>query len=205
MFDQLVLGAVFFGKNIWGLITRPYETYRKIVNSGKLSEIIYIAIFVEFYFALASLVKVAAFRPFLLTRQFLVLSLAAIGLFGVAILTLAFGGYLFGVKSAIKKITLPWAYTFGPTFCWFLFTSILYVLIPPPRSTNIWGITFSIVYLILSVVLLFWKIMLGFLAIRFAYRLDMVRIIGVYFMAIISLGISSYFMYRWGIFKVPFI
>lgn len=205
MSNQLLLSAVFFGKNLWGVITRPYETYRKIAAKPNYPEFIYIVFIVEFYFAVASIVKVASFRPFLLTRQFIVLTLGAWSLFAGALLAIALGGLIFRVANPLKKIFLPWAYTLGPTFSWFLFTSLLYVLIPPPRTTSFWGITFSILYLVVSAVLLFWKIMLSYLSIRFAYKLDLFKISAVYTLLLLTTGILSYFMYRFGIFKIPFI
>ena len=63
LLSELIVSAVAFGRTAMGIITRPYETYRRIVTHGKPGELVFIAALLGIYFALASVVKV--FRPFL--------------------------------------------------------------------------------------------------------------------------------------------
>lgn len=203
--DQLFVSGIAFGRTILGIIIRPYETYRRIIDRGRLLELFYIGFLLAAYFAVAGLVKEASFRPFLLTKQFLVLGTAAGASFFLVSGTLFFVGTLVGGKGAFRKFLLAWGYTMIPTVFWFLATSILYVLIPPPRTTGALGITFSIVYLVFSATLFFWKIVLGYLSLRFGLRLDLGKIAVVAAVSVPIFTVYSVAMYRLGIFKVPFL
>ncbi len=202
---SLLVGGISFGKTIVGLVTRPYETCRQIVSRGTLWELPYIALFLTVYFALASIVKTASFRPFLLTKHFVALGLGAGGGFGLTVGLLWVMGRLAGGEGKIGKLALSWAYTLVPTILWFLTTSLLYVILPPPRTTSVLGILFSIVFLVFSITMLWWKFTLAYLSLRFAQRLDFARIFLVWGGTIPFLGLYSFFLYRWGIFKVPFL
>lgn len=202
---SLLVGAVGFGRNVIGIITRPYETYRRIAERGSLWELFFIGVLLAVYFALASIVKTPIFRPFLLTKQFVLLSLSAASGFVVAVSALWVFSLLLGGKGRASALALSWAYTLVPTATWFLTISLLFVILPPPRTTSVPGIVFSLLFLIFSITLLWWKATLAYLAIRFSMKLDLARIIAVVAMSAPILGWWSYLMYRWGIFKVPFL
>ncbi len=204
-FDQLLVSGIAFVRNLVGLATRPYETVRRIVDRGGLFELFFIAMLLALYFALASLVKEASFRPFLLTRHFLVLGATAGASFFLVSATVWAIGTFVGGKGTFSRFVLAWGYTLIPTLVWFLATSVLYVLLPPPRTTQITGIVFSIVYLVFSITLLFWKILLGYLAVRFSLRLDLAKIAVVVAIAAPMFTFYSFVMYRLGVFKVPFL
>ena len=136
MLDNLLVSAVSFGRNTIGLIVRPYETYRRIVDRGSAWELVYVGLLAMLYFVLASVVKVAAFRPFLLTKQAVVLGAAAILTYALVVWLTWFVGQRFGSKTKIKRIAVGWGYTILPTVSWFLMTSVLYVVLPPPRTTS---------------------------------------------------------------------
>lgn len=205
MVDYLLLAAVVFGRTMIGLVVRPYETYRRIVDRGKLGELVYIALLVAAYFLLASLVKVAAFRPFLLTRQFLVLGSAAILTYAIVVLMVWVVGRRVGGCGTLRSLSLAWGYTLLPTVAWFLATSILSLVLPPPRTESVAGIAFSIVFLVFSITLFFWKLTLGYLTLRFGLRLDLARILAVSAVVSPAIAVWSFGMYRLGIFKVPFV
>ncbi len=202
---QLVSAGIAFGRNMIGIITRPYETYRRIVDGGTLWELTYIGVLLACYFALASLVKTAAFRPFLLTRQFMVLGAAAgityIGILGL----LRIIGLRLGGRGTLRGLAVAWGYTLIPTLAWFLTTSILYVLIPPPRTTSMAGVVFSGLYLVFSATIFFWKLTLAYLTLRFGLKLDLKKILIVAGIMIPLLGVYSVGMYRMGIFRIPFL
>ena len=201
-----ILGsAIAFGRNIIGITTRPYEAYRRIIDHGSLWELVYIGLVLAVYFALASLVKTAAFRPFLLTRQFILLYAAALLGFLVTVIALWLIGTMVGGVGKATKLALGWAYTLIPTVTWFLATSLLYVILPPPRTTSLLGISFSIVFLLFSAMLFWWKLTLAYLTLRFGMRLDLGKIIIVAALTLIVVGFYSRFMYTLGIFTVPFI
>lgn len=203
--DSLIIGLYSFGRSYLGIISKPYETYRRIIEHGTLWECIPVACFASLYFVIASLVKTWAFRPFLLTKRFILLADAAAIGFTLIVVVLWSIGRLVGGRGELKRVVLGWSYTLIPTILWFFTTSILYVLLPPPRTTHLTGILFSVLYLTFSCALFFWKFMLAYLTLRFALRLDFMRIIIV---AIVTSPIIAWFsvvMYRLGIYRVPFL
>lgn len=205
MSDQVVIAVYSFVRNVIGLVTRPYETYRKIVNHGSYWEFVPLTILIGSYLGIASFVKTAAFRPYMLTKQFIVLALAAGITFGFVVGLLWIVGRLVGGKGTIRGLLLGWAYTLIPTVCWFYTTSLLYMLLPPPRTTRPLGILFSVLFLLFSSVLFFWKIILSYLTVRFSLKLDLLRITIVFFIVIPIVALYSFGMYRLGIFKIPFV
>jgi hypothetical protein len=205
MSDQVVIAVYSFARNMVGLVTKPYETYRKIVNHGSRWELIPLAILIGSYLGIASVVKIAAFRPYILTKQFVVLGTAVMITYGLVIGLLWIFGKIVGGKGELKTIALGWAYTLVPTTIWFLATSLLYVLIPPPRTGRPLGILFSVLFLLFSSVLFFWKIILSYLTLRFGMKLDLLRIGIVFCIVIPIVAMYSIAMYQLGIFKIPFV
>lgn len=203
--DTILVGFFSFFRNVVGLVARPYETMRRIARTSHLTELPALVVFLLGYFALSSLVKTAAFRPYILTKQFIVLCFGAGFLYGVTSFFLWRASALFGGSGKYKTMAVSWAYTLIPTGIWFLITSLLFVILPPPRTSSFQGILFSILYLIFSVTLLFWKIILAYLAVRFSMKLDLARIIGASIIASPFVAAASVFLYRFGIFRVPFV
>lgn len=202
---SVVVALVAFSKNIVGMVTRPYEAYRRIADHGSLWELLYIGLVLSFYFAIASVVKTAAFRPFLLTRQFVLLAGASALTYLTVVFLLWEIGKLVGGKGTLRAVLLGWGYTLVPTTLWFLMTSLLYVLLPPPRTNSPAGTLFSVLFLLFSTALFFWKFMLAYLTLRFGLRLDLGRIAIVTLICLPLLIAYSMLMYRWGIFRVPFL
>lgn len=200
-----IFDSVLFSRTAIGLITRPYETYRRIVERGRWGELAFAAVLLCIYFALASFVKVNAFRPFLLTRQFAVLYAAAVAGFLAIVTVLWLCGRLLRQSVRLQPLAVAWGYTLVPTFVWFLATSLLYVILPPPRTTSVMGVTFSVVFLVFSATLLWWKIMLSYLTIRFALKLTLFQTIAVFCVVVPVIFAYSALMYRVGVFKVPFL
>lgn len=202
---SLIVGLNSFIRHAIGLITQPYETTRDIVDHGHAAELVYVAAVLAAYFTVTSVVRVAAFRPFLLTREFILLAgftgvtyLIAVALFWTA-------GKIVGAQGKLRGLAIAWGYSLISTVVWFLATSLLYVILPPPRTTSLQGILFSMVFLVFSATLFFWKVTIGYLSLRFGLRLDLGKILIVAAIAIPILGAYSYGLYRLGIFRVPFI
>ena len=201
----LIVALVSFGRNIIGLVTHPYETCRRIVEKGNPLELTYVVMVLALYFILASLVKVASFRPFLLTRQFFVL-VGAAGITYCLVVAIFWGiGRLVGASGKLKGLAVLWGYSLIPTVIWFFVTSVLYVLLPPPRTTSIRGVIFSVLFLVFSITLFLWKTTIAYLSLRFGLRLGLGKIFVVLAGALPILGLYSYGMYRVGIFKIPFL
>lgn len=203
--SALVVSGVTFSRTAIGLVTRPYETYRRIVRDGKPGELIFVAVLLGMYFAIASLVKVAAFRPFLLTEQFIILCLGAASGVIVSVGMLQFVGRLLGAHPPTRTLLVAWAYTLLPTVLWFGITSVLWVFLPPPRTTSVPGVLFSLLFIVFSATLLWWKITLAYLVLRFGFKFDLKRNIIVALICAPVLAAWSWALYTWGIFKVPFL
>lgn len=201
----MVIAVYSFARNIIGLVTRPYETYRNIINHGSLWEILPLSLLVSGYLVVASLVKTAAFRPYMLTKQFILLALAVGITYGLVVGLVWIVGKMVGGKGNLRGVMLGWTYTLVPTVCWFLATSILYMVIPPPRTDRPLGILFSLLFLLFSSVLFFWKLVLSYLTLRFSLKIDLFRIAIVFGITIPIVVLYSFGMYRLGIFKIPFV
>ncbi len=203
--SALLVDAIMFGRSFVGLVTRPYETYRHIVKRARPGELVGVALLLSLYFLTASLVKVSAFRPFLLTKHFVFLAAGAASGIMLASCSLYVGSKLFRVRAAFSTILVSWSYTLIPTVLWFLATSVLYVVLPPPRTTSAMGMAFSLLFLVFSTTLLWWKITLSYLAIRFTLKLDFIQSLALAGVCAPFLAFWAYVMYKLGIFKVPFL
>lgn len=203
--DAFLVGVIGFGRNAVGIITRPYETYRRIIDRSSYTELIPLASLLSLYFTVASVVKAPLFRPYFLTKQFMVLA-SGVGLsFLLVVGALWVIGQKIGGKGTFRGILMGWAYTLIPTLLWFLATSLLSVFFPPPRTERVQGILFSVIYLLFSSVLFFWKLVLSYLTLRFGLRLDLKQILITSAITIPILGIYSFLMYKLGIFRIPFL
>lgn len=200
----ILLGRVFLRRCV-GLVVSPYQTCRQIAAAGQMREGIYIAFLLVVYFSLAVIVKNDLFRPFLLTRQFLSLAIViVVSAYGMARLTYTLGKLLGGIGTFYSYVLL-WFYSLIPTVGWFLFTSILYIVLPPPRTVRLEGIIASIVFLGISIGFLCWKGILLFLSLRFGLKLTAVKIGIVWILAAPVVILYSIAMYKLNIFVVPFL
>lgn len=205
MLFALLQSGVSFFRHIRGIVTSPYETYRDIEKRGRIGELVYIGLLVFLYFSLSSVVKIASFHPLLLSQYTLVLFLAALSGFGVIVSLLLIIGRQVGSSATGMRLALLWGYTLVPTVVWFFFTSLLYVAFPPPRTTAATGIVLSIVYLVVSAMIFWWKLTLAYLTLRFGLKIDFGKIIIVVGIFIPVLALWTYTMYVFGVYKVPFL
>jgi hypothetical protein len=197
---------IFFIRNIIGCVNKPYVTYRKLSEqkSGN-GQIFYIFLLIIGYFSFASVVKTGLRNPFLLTVKFnLLLITFAIG-FLISILIFYLCGSLFKSKFSPIKVVVLWSYSMLPTIIWFFVTSILYVMLPPPRTFSSLGKIYSISFISFSIGLLYWKVILYYLTLRFGLRLELQRIMIVSSVFIPVVIIYSLIAYNLGIYKIPFI
>jgi len=201
---MILTACIDFCKSTYGLIVRPYETMRRVSSHASYWELLPLGVVLSAYFGTASIVKTASFRPFLLTKQFIVMGSVAALTFGVVTGLVWFVSKTIGGVGTYKSIIIGWGYSMLPTVAWFFATSLLYIVIPPPRTTGVLGMTFSIVFLTFSTVLLLWKIILGYLTLRFGMRLDLWKIIGVVLLSSPAISAYCYILYIMGIWKVPF-
>lgn len=197
---------ILFGKNTWGCINRPYITYRRLsgktVNPGQT---IFIFILAIGYFTFASLLRTGMRNPYLLTIKFN--SLLAGGMIGFLGIVVCFFilGKLVKVNVQLLTVFVLWAYSLLPTIIWFFFTSFMFLLLPPPRTLSIWGKLYSVFFMAFSFAVAFWKLILYYLTLRFALRLDLFRIVFISMILTPIFAGYSVLMYRLGIFRIPFV
>lgn len=114
-------------------------------------------------------------------------------------------GVLCRTATSIQTLIATWTFSLLPTLIWFFLTLLLYILLPPPRTTSLLGTVFSLLYVTIALVLLWWKLTLIYLSIRFSLKTDFVMTIflmiiyGVWFLP------YTYALYFFSISRVPFI
>lgn len=203
----MITSLILFLRNSVRIISKPYITFRELsVSSNGLGQVFFIHLLVLFYFFSSSLLKTGLHNPFILTLKFNILYFSTyigfflmIGLFFLAV-------KLFKLKEiSLNNLILLWSYSLWPTLCWFLFTSVMFLLLPPPRTLTYPGKIYSLFFLAVSLTILFWKIILYYLTLRFGLRLDLSKIVLISLIIIPSLTAFSVFMYRLSIFKIPFL
>lgn len=201
-----VKSYILFFQNAWGSIQRPYETYRRLSEGKNLVQAIPILGLCLLYFGWTTLIHIGLRgHPLLVSVNFFKVTLAAIATFYIVLYALLLVGRLFGGRGSIQSLFLPWAYSLLPTLFWFFATSLLWLLFPPPRTLELSGKALSFAFLVFSWFLLFWKGVLYYLTLRFGMRLTFLRIAGVSCI-IFPLGfLYAIFMYKLGIFRVPFL
>lgn len=171
---------------------------RKISQEKDYTQLIIIMFFVFLYFQIANKAK-QLFLPSIMPPLVFAIHfyLTILFFYGVS--------KLYNSIVKIREFIFTLTYTLLPTLIWFTSNSILYRFLPPPRSISLLGKTFSIFFISYSVSLLCWKLILFYLAIRFASKLNFFKIL---YMIILYLCIFipySVFLYNVGIFRIPFI
>ena len=203
----MVCPLFLFLRNSLGLIVNPYVTFRELsIKTAPSRQILIIHFLVFLYFFLSSIVKIGLRNPFLLTLKFNSLYLSAYLGFVMMIALFFLAFRLFRSRDfSVNNMIVLWSYSLWPTLLWFFFTSFMYLLLPPPRSFTYPGKIYSLIYLAVSLTLLFWKLILYYLTLRFGLRFDLYRITVASLIIIPAVAAFSLFMYRISIFKIPFL
>lgn len=196
-----------FLRNSFGIFSNPYVTFRGIsLSESSKNQIVFIHALVFIYFFLSSIVKTGLRNPYLLTLKFN--SLYFSSYFGfIMMLFLFFTAYKLVSREnfPFNRLLTLWSYTLWPTLFWFFFTSLMYLILPPPRTFTYPGKVYSLVYLAFSLTILFWKLILYYLTLRFGLRFDLYKIILSSLIILPAVFAFSVFMYRLSIFKIPFL
>lgn len=197
---------ILFSRNSIGCLNSPYVTYRKLADEkSDVRQVVYLFILSAGYFIFASLIRSGLRNPYLLTIKFNLLLAGGLSGFALMLLFLMIIGKVFNTFSGPKKLIFLWSYTLLPTLTWFFFTSFMYLIIPPPRSFSIAGKLYSIFYIVFSLTLLLWKLILYYLTLRFGLKMDLQKISIATLILIPVIAGYSVLMYRLGVFRVPFL
>lgn len=197
--------ALIFFKNAWGIFHHPYKTMRQILWEKNYGHLISIGFLCWVYFLFSGSIKYGVWEnPLFFT--------ASVGkVFNTCLITyflisgsIYLTGKLFGGKGKFLDVLILWSFTYFPTLFWFLTTSLLYFLLPPPRTLSLQGVFFSLFYIVLTVWLFFWKGLLYFLTLRFSLRMNVWQIVRssvvlwpLWFLYFLLLN-------RMGVWKIPF-
>lgn len=203
---KIIASFFSFARTCVGILNSPYVTVRSLsVKQVEFTHTLFVIGLTVFYFTFASLIRTGLRNPFLLTMRFNSLMTGAlIGYLGMVFL-LAIGAKVMKGQAKVSTLVVLWSYTLLPTFIWFFTTSLLYILIPPPRTLSLAGKVYSSVYVVFSMTVLFWKMVLYYFTLRFGLRLDLLRIAVFTLIAAPFVAIYSIAMYRWGIFRIPYL
>lgn len=180
------------------LIFQPYQTVRKIGQEKDYLQVIIILLLTLVYFILSGAIRQTTIPVIIIYGIFLGNFIMTIGFF-----------YLLA-KLSKKDITLSsfiftFSYSLLPTLIWFSANSLFYHFLPPPRTTSIWGKSFSVFFIAFSLSLLFWKIILVYLSLRFSAKQHFYRIVYYIILYLSVLTPYSFFLYQLRIFRIPFI
>lgn len=192
-------------RDCWGVFNKPYETIRTLSVKKQITPILFFALLSWIYLGIAVSIKFgihtgAIFLTFNLGRLFYAVSAT----FFIVTATMYLVGRIMGGKGNLLSILSVWSYSYLPTLIWFLLTTFLYIVLPPPRTNSVLGNFFSVIYLFISLGLIFWKGLLYFLTLRFCLKLNLwqttrttIVLWSLWFLYFLLLN-------RMGIFKIPF-
>lgn len=189
-----------------GLIFTPYKTIRKIAKENDWFQIGYIFFLVYIYFIYANIIRSKTLHPFIISAKTSINISFFILLFFLTVSHFYLAAKIFiDKKTKFQKYLFTFFYSLIPTLIWFFTTSTLYWLFPPPRSTSILGLILSSIFIIFSVTLLFWKINLFYLSIRFSSKANFYQIIIMIIGFLFWFIPISYWLYQIKVFRIPFI
>lgn len=192
--------------NLWGILQTPYQTIRRINSDGRIIQAMVLLLVIPVYTLLTAPIKYG-FSPgwLYLVWVFLRSTFWTYLTYFIACLGIYYVGSRLGGERNLKGLFSGWAFSLVPTYFWFFTTAVLYVLIPPPRTTSIYGYLLSILFIAYSIALLWWKMILYYLTLRFACKLSLYKIAQASFILWPMGAIYSFVTYKLGIFKIPFI
>lgn len=198
--------SIVFGRNVVGCINSPYITYRKLSkDSTDIRQTLFFSILIVIYFSFASFLRLGLSSPFLLTLNLNILLFSGfIGFLGMILLIFILG-LLFKRQGSLRSVYTLWSFSLLPTLTWFFFTSVMYVLLPPPRTPSFLGKIYSVFFIAFSLSLFIWKIILYYLTLRFSLRLDLFRAGAISAIIAPVIVVYSLIMYKLGVFRIPFI
>lgn len=206
----MILKILFqFLQNLWGAFEYPHAAYRRMEKTGKLPQIVQIILIWGLAFltiAWTSAVKNGIFKnPYFFAVSLGKFSIyAGISYFVIIAVLWGTGKLTAGTGKLISIATL-WAFSYIPTIIWFLLSSLLFLLFPPPRSHTYQGYLLSGFLIVLSIALLYWKILLYYLTLRIGFKMTLRQVLAASAVTLPIIAVYSYLLYIYGIFKVPFI
>lgn len=180
------------------LIFFPYKTLRRISQEKDYSQVIIIFFLVFIYFKFAYFLRGKPYPASLIFLIFFLIFFSTTGFLYLLSRSL-------NKKILFSSFVFSFAYSLFPTLIWFISCSLLYIILPPPRTLSILGKGFSIFFIAFSISLLVWKLILFYLSLRFSSRLKFYWILYMMILYLIWFIPCSIFLYYLKIFRIPFI
>ena len=198
MATDFITSLVLVIRNFILLIFYPYKTMRKISLEKDYYQLIIIACLVFLYFKFIYFLRD---QPYPATLIFIIF----IFNFFLTVFFFYFLSKFTDKKVKWKSFVFTFSYSLFPTLIWFLSTSFLYIILPPPRTFSLLGKAFSLVFIIYSLSLLIWKLILEYLAVRFSSKQSFFRIVYMIILYLIWFLPYSILLYQLKLFRIPFI
>jgi hypothetical protein len=195
---NITVSFIFVIRNFFFLIFFPYKGMRKISSEKDYWQIVFIFLLVFIYFKLAYFLRENVYPATFTFFIFLVNFFLMIGFFYIL-------GKFFNRKIKKRALFFTFSYSLLPTLVWFFTTLFFYFILPPPRTFSLAGKIFSIFFITFSLAVLFWKLILFYLAIRFSTGLSFFKIFYLIFLFFVWYTPYSVLLYYLKIFRVPFI
>jgi len=198
MISTIISGVILVGLRTVQLIRSPYKTIRIISNDVNYSQIYVIFVLIYLYFIFADFVKRFNYAPTLIYAVFLLnFLLSSVFFYFMNVVQIK--------RSDIRPFIMTFAYSLMPSLIWFTINTSLFLIFPPPRTSSILGTLFSIFFIIFSMGMLFWKIQLVYLSLRFATKASFLSIAYAVILYLCIFAPYSVLLYYAGIFRIPFI
>ncbi len=197
-FISFAASFILVVRNSFRLIAEPYQAMRAISEEKDYIQVGIILIVASLYFVFAAGIRDSDVYPQMMA--FLSMFLLSIGLL------YALGTFL-RVKNPrfLDSLIHLSAYSLLPAFFWFVITSVLFVLLPPPRQQSLLGSLFSLVYIGFSITLLFWRIVMLYLTIRFSFKIPFKKVVAVMIAFASWLLPYTVVLYYFRLMRVPYI
>lgn len=216
-------------KNLYGTVMHPYLTWKKILrDEGWGAALVLMVIFMS-YFGIREpvrwgnvrwnglfiesvtvekvrfLVEVSGLRVLAVVISYVLIVALMSGAGWILLVQYTDSEHRFGFMKFFNRVFRVWIYSYLPTFLWFVMTAGLFALLPPPRQTTFLGLLFSVIFLAASAALLIWKGVLYYLTLRLGVGLNSKQIFAVSVVLTPVVVMYSGLLYRWGVFKFPFL
>lgn len=203
--NNFFVSMILVTRNMVGLILFPYKTMRRISSETDLFQIGIMFILTYSYFILANIIRRKTLHPFVISSSSLVTFVFFLITFFFVISFFSITGRITHKKVKDTSLLFTFAYSLFPTIIWFFTTSLLYLLLPPPRTVSILGQALSVVFIIFSLSILLWRSILLYLSIRFSLKTDFYETLFFIALFLVWFLPYSYGLYYLKIFRVPFI
>ncbi len=206
LFHDLLWSLQILLKNILGTFAHPYLTWKHITRDQYyLPSLLVITIAIAAFNIRAPIKEgLPDSAPTAITTLISNLSISIIGFLLIAYLIYSLCRY-FNSRVNFLTIASVWAYSYIPTLIWFLITQGAYVLLPPPRTTSLAGILFTLLYISFSVSLLAWKLLLLWLTFQIPGRLLPTQAFIATTVTAIFVTFYWYVFYTLGLWGIPFL